>query len=200
MRIIRLALAFFALTQASWPGGPLAQAKIVAHGAPIEEHANDEHVAILAPPDDAIVDTFDVIMINTQERATIRLVGKPGKPDAESLAKLKHLMRSFPIEKEGPFDPELVPIMASIAQQTNEAIEIVSGYRLPKHRWDRNYHVRGQAVDIRVRGVPVWKLLRMVKKLGVKGVGYYPTSGFVHVDTRDEPYSWVDYTGPSKER
>jgi uncharacterized protein YcbK (DUF882 family) len=200
MRITHGALVFFALAQASWPGGPLAQAHIVAHGAPIDEHANDEHAAILAPPDDAVVETFDVIMVNTQERSTIRLVGKPGKPDAESLAKLKHLMRAFPIEKEGPFDPELVPIFSAIAKQTNEPIEIVSGYRLAKNRWDHNYHVRGQAADIRVRGVPVWKLLRMVRKLGVKGVGYYPTSGFVHVDTRDEPFSWTDWTGPSKER
>ncbi len=200
MRMIHGALAFFALTLASWPGGPLAQARITAHGAMIGEHANEEHVAVLAPPDDVAVETFDVIMVNTQERATIRLVGKPGRPDPDSQTQLKHLLRAFPSDKEGPLDLGLVDILASIAKQTGEAIEIVSGYRLPKHRWDRNYHVRGRAADIRVRGVPVWKLLRMVKKMGVKGVGYYPTSGFVHVDTRDEPFSWTDWGGPSKEK
>src|SRR5258708_29834209 len=177
MRTGHGALAFFSLTPASWPGGPLAQARITAHGAPIEEHANEDHFAVRAQPDDIAVERFDVIMVNTQERETIRLVGKPGRADTESQAKLKRLLRAFPFEKEGPLDAGLVDIFASIAKQTGEAIEIVSAYRLPKYRFDHNYHVRGQAADIRVRGVPVWKLLRMVRKMGVKGIGYYPTSG-----------------------
>jgi uncharacterized protein YcbK (DUF882 family) len=45
--------------------------------------------------------------------------------------------------------------------------------------------------------VPPWKLVRLVKKLGVKGVGNYPTSQFVHVDTRDEAFTWTDWSGPS---
>ncbi len=200
MRTIHGALGFFALTLASWPGGPTAQARITAHGAPIEEQSNGDHAVVLAPPDDVTVETFDVVMVNTQERATIRLVGKPSHPDAESIATLKHLLRAFPFDKEGPLDPELADVLAKIAHETHEVIEIVSGYRLPKHRWDHNYHVRGQAADIRVRGMPVWKLRSLVKKLGVNGIGYYPTSGFVHVDTRDVPYQWTDWSGPSKEK
>src|SRR5438552_15861533 len=75
MRTVHGALGFFALTLASWPGGPSAQARITAHGALIDEQSNSEHASILAPPDDIAVDSFDAVMVNTQERATIRLVG-----------------------------------------------------------------------------------------------------------------------------
>jgi uncharacterized protein YcbK (DUF882 family) len=200
MRTIHGVIGFFALTLASWPGGPSAQAHITAHGALIDEQSNSEHASVLAPPEDVTTQTFDMVMVNTQERATLRLVGTPPHLDADSLAKMRHLLRAFPADKEGPLDPALADTLASIAMQTHETIEIVSGYRLPKNRWDHNYHVRGQSADIRVRGVPVWKLRALVKKLGVNGIGYYPTSGFVHVDTRDVPYQWTDWSGPSKEK
>ena len=29
--------------------------------------------------------------------------------------------------------------------------------------------------------------------MGVKGIGYYPVSGFVHVDVRDQFTTWIDY-------
>jgi hypothetical protein len=29
--------------------------------------------------------------------------------------------------------------------------------------------------------------------MGVKGIGYYPVSGFVHVDVRDQLSTWTDY-------
>src|SRR5581483_5626005 len=102
MRTIHAALGFFALTLASWPGGPSAHAHITAHGAPIEEMSNTEHASILAPPADVTVETFDVVMVNTQERATMRLVGTPPHLDAESMAQMKHLLRAFPSDKEGP--------------------------------------------------------------------------------------------------
>jgi hypothetical protein len=29
--------------------------------------------------------------------------------------------------------------------------------------------------------------------MGIKGIGYYPVSQFVHVDVRDEKQEWTDY-------
>lgn len=193
-------LSVFALTLASWPGGPVAHARIVAHGPPPEERANGVVGAALAAPGDVHVETFDVVVVNTEERATVRCTGVPAHADAESLARLRHLLRALPSDKEGPFDPALADVLLAIAQRTGGPIEVVSGYRVPRNRWDHNYHVRGQAADVRVPGVPTWKLVRLVKKLGVRGVGNYPTSAFVHVDTRDEPFSWTDWSGPSHGR
>jgi hypothetical protein len=38
----------------------------------------------------------------------------------------------------------------------------------------------------------------LARSLGAAGVGYYPTSRFVHVDVRDEPYQWTDTSGPGE--
>jgi uncharacterized protein YcbK (DUF882 family) len=44
-------------------------------------------------------------------------------------------------------------------------------------------HMQGQAIDIRVAGVPLDGLRRAALDLRRGGVGYYPASDFVHVDT-----------------
>jgi uncharacterized protein YcbK (DUF882 family) len=71
-------------------------------------------------------------------------------------------------------------------------IDIICGYRTP---WSNEFlrrtttgvasnslHMLGEAIDIRVPGVPTSKLRDAALGLGRGGVGYYPESGFVHVD------------------
>ena len=43
--------------------------------------------------------------------------------------------------------------------------------------------MRGQAIDIRLADVPLATLRDAARSLGLGGVGYYPASDFVHVDT-----------------
>ena len=33
----------------------------------------------------------------------------------------------------------------------------------------------------------------LAESMGVQGLGYYPVSGFIHVDVRDERMRWIDY-------
>jgi uncharacterized protein YcbK (DUF882 family) len=44
-------------------------------------------------------------------------------------------------------------------------------------------HLRGQAVDVRLPGVPLPRLRDAGLAIGRGGVGYYPASDFVHLDT-----------------
>jgi uncharacterized protein YcbK (DUF882 family) len=44
-------------------------------------------------------------------------------------------------------------------------------------------HTKGQAVDIRLGDVPLAMLRKAALALRRGGVGYYPSSDFVHVDT-----------------
>ena len=44
-------------------------------------------------------------------------------------------------------------------------------------------HLKGQAIDIRLGDVPLDRLRRSALALRAGGVGYYPASNFVHVDT-----------------
>ena len=44
-------------------------------------------------------------------------------------------------------------------------------------------HMVGKAIDIRVPGVALEQLRSSARALNLGGVGFYPSSNFVHVDT-----------------
>ncbi|MFN7065564.1 MAG: YcbK family protein, partial [Aquificaceae bacterium] len=46
-----------------------------------------------------------------------------------------------------------------------------------------SYHTLGRAVDIRIEGVSLEALRELAIDLRAGGVGYYPRSGFLHLDT-----------------
>lgn len=72
-------------------------------------------------------------------------------------------------------------------------VEVISGYRSDKlnemlrkkgrHVARQSQHVLGCAVDFRLVGVATRDLLRFVRAHHSGGVGFYPSSGFVHVDS-----------------
>jgi uncharacterized protein YcbK (DUF882 family) len=43
--------------------------------------------------------------------------------------------------------------------------------------------MKGQAIDVRLADVPLVQLRDAALSLGLGGVGFYPASDFVHVDT-----------------
>ena len=71
--------------------------------------------------------------------------------------------------------------------------EVISGYRSPatnemlRHRSEGvasgSLHMQGQAIDIRLADVPLGALRDAALATRRGGVGYYPASDFVHVDT-----------------
>jgi hypothetical protein len=77
-------------------------------------------------------------------------------------------------------------------------VQVLSAFRPPKTTHDHNYHTRGMAADIRVAGMSTARLRDLARSLGAPGVGYYPTSQFVHVDMRDGHYEWTDTSGPGQ--
>ena len=75
----------------------------------------------------------------------------------------------------------------------NAEIEVICGYRSAatnamRHRQSsgvasNSYHIKGKAIDFRIAGVPLTKVKAAAENLSNGGVGYYPTSNFIHVDT-----------------
>ena len=72
-------------------------------------------------------------------------------------------------------------------------VYIISGYRSPESNnalrnssngvAKRSLHMEGRAVDIRIPGVSHKDLHKAALALREGGVGYYPSSGFIHLDT-----------------
>lgn len=77
-------------------------------------------------------------------------------------------------------------------------VQLVSGYR-PESAG--SYHAKGKALDFRLDGVANEALVAFCKTLPDTGCGYYPNSGFVHMDVRDPGtghVAWTDISRPGQ--
>ena len=144
-----------------------------------------------------VVDTFTITAANTLESVEIRYVD--GVVDETSRQQFDHLMRCLRTDSAKRIDTRLIDILRDISREVDgKPLELVSGYRAPQSWHDHNFHTRGQAADIRVEGMGASKLRKIARKLGVRGVGWYPTTNMIHVDTRDDEYFWTDWSGPGQ--
>ena len=111
------------------------------------------------------------------------------------LAEINWLMRDWRTDEHRPMDPGLLDILHVLQRELGrgEPIHIISGYRSPstnamlvaRNRGvaRNSYHIRGQAADIRLPSASLRSLRNLAMDLQAGGVGYYPRSNFVHVDT-----------------
>ena len=126
-------------------------------------------------------------------------VGDQYLPDV--FERLNYMLRDFRTGEAFPMDPRVIDVLSMVQQGTGKdtPLEILSGYRTPKtnamlYRVSEgvarnSYHMYGQAIDIRMPGYNTKKLGQVARGLRAGGVGYYPKSHFVHVDT-GEIRSW----------
>ena len=113
-------------------------------------------------------------------------------PDA--LAAMNHVMRDFRTGQIHEMNPQLFDLWHTIRDVTEsrQPFQIISGYRSPETNAmlretssgvaQNSYHMRGMASDIRLEDVQLSHLRTAALAIGRGGVGYYPSSDFVHVD------------------
>jgi uncharacterized protein YcbK (DUF882 family) len=114
-------------------------------------------------------------------------------PDA--LSEAMRVMRDWRTGDEHYIDPALFDALHAIQGklETTRAFGIISGYRSPKTNAmlrgrsrgvaEHSQHTVGKAIDVRIEGVELANLRKAALAVGAGGVGYYPVSNFVHVDT-----------------
>jgi uncharacterized protein YcbK (DUF882 family) len=119
---------------------------------------------------------------------------------AGALAEVTHHLRDWRDNSELPVDSKLLDLLWSLraALDSQAPIQVFCGYRSPetnamlrrtRHGAARHsQHMRAMAIDLRVEGRPLRQVRRAAVALKGGGVGYYPRSGFVHVDTGDIRY------------
>lgn len=114
----------------------------------------------------------------------------------EAIAKLDYFLRDHRTGDVRHFDPKLYDILADLtaaAGRPGGEIDIVCGYRTS---WSNEFlrshtegvaknslHIQAQAIDLRMPAVRTERLRDAALSLHRGGVGYYPRSGFIHVDT-----------------
>jgi uncharacterized protein YcbK (DUF882 family) len=138
---------------------------------------------------------FEIESVNTSERMEVFLDLQTGEPTVQSYRRLRHFMRCLRTGAETPIDPRLVELLYRISQRTGQRIQLVSGFRAPMFSTaDLSYHTRGMAADIRIPGMTPLMVRDLAESMGVGGIGYYPTSQFVHVDVRTDRARWIDFS------
>ena len=115
----------------------------------------------------------------------------------EVLAAVNYLLRDFRTGEVHTIAPALLDLLVSLSGQTGvpAPYQVISGYRSPAtnamlHAESgqvavKSLHMEGKAIDIRVEGMDLDYLRDAALSLSAGGVGYYPDSGFVHVDIGD---------------
>jgi uncharacterized protein YcbK (DUF882 family) len=137
---------------------------------------------------------FVIELVNTGETIDVKLDLASGEVEAQCYRTLRHLMRCQRTGAETPPDPRLIELLYRISQRTHQKIQLVSGFRAPMFSLATlSYHTRGMAADIRIPGMTPLMVRDLARSMGVKGIGYYPVSQFVHVDVRDEHMEWTDF-------
>ncbi|ANF61500.1 hypothetical protein A6037_01325 [[Haemophilus] ducreyi] len=134
--------------------------------------------------------------INTGDTYAAKFSHRNGSLSATDLNKLNYLMRDRHTNQLKEIDPMLFVKLNQIQQRLgfrNAEILVLSGYRSAKTNArmrragrgvaNNSYHIRGQAVDFRISGAPLAKVKMAAESLRNGGVGYYPHSNFVHIDT-----------------
>jgi uncharacterized protein YcbK (DUF882 family) len=113
-------------------------------------------------------------------------------PDA--LSAVNYLLRDFRNGEVHTIDPKLIDLLTTLSARvdTSTPFQVISGYRSPAtnamlHAHSdgvakSSLHMQGLAIDIRLADVDLDRLHRAALGLAAGGVGYYPTSDFVHVD------------------
>jgi uncharacterized protein YcbK (DUF882 family) len=113
-------------------------------------------------------------------------------PDA--LAAVNKVLRDYRTNDEHMMEPRLVDLLHQVHGKVGakQPFQVISGYRSPKtnamlHERSgqvagKSLHMQGMAIDVRLEGVQLDHLHKAAMTLADGGVGYYPTSDFVHMD------------------
>lgn len=118
-----------------------------------------------------------------------------GKYLGSSLNEINWILRDFRTSEIKTIDPRLLNVLYLLNGKldTNKPIQVLSGFRSKKTNEmlrrttegvaRRSFHMQGRAIDIRIPRIETETLHRAALRLGGGGVGFYPNSNFVHLDT-----------------
>ncbi len=121
-----------------------------------------------------------------------------GEYQPEALQRINYILRDFRANEIKVIDPNLLDLLNELhgTLDTDQPFYIISGYRTAATNAmlqarggttsgvaSSSLHIKGKAIDIRLPGVELDHLRAAARSLKLGGVGYYPASNFVHVDT-----------------
>jgi uncharacterized protein YcbK (DUF882 family) len=131
----------------------------------------------------------------TDERLDVTYRDEAGRYDFDALDDVNHILRCHYTGEVGAIDVRVLEHVNLVQKRLggDRDIHVISGFRSPEYnallvrtgrRAAKNsLHVQGQAIDLQIAGVHHKKVRQAALELGYGGVGYYPRSRFVHLDS-----------------
>jgi uncharacterized protein YcbK (DUF882 family) len=180
----------------------MALAVLLAASAPASASRVEQRAPSKRPPRRPA--PIELVHLNTHETFLLR-PDPGGRLDGKRLRGLRHFLRCHHTGREHPMAPRLAQLLYATAHHFEDRpVAVIAGYRAPRVARDkgnpRSPHRQGLACDFRIDGVANTELRDYLRRSfhGV-GVGYYPNSGFVHLDVgRRHDAFWIDYSGPGE--
>lgn len=147
-------------------------------------------IAGIADPAERRLSFFN---IHTGERLTAAYWTRGGY-DSGALEEINHILRDHRTDEVKPIEPRLLDLLCLVRGRldTAEPYHVISGYRAPATNGllashgrgvvKNSLHLLGWAADVRLPGRSLPALRHAALNLQGGGVGYYPASGFIHID------------------
>lgn len=113
----------------------------------------------------------------------------------DELSRLNHFFRDYRANRVKAIDPGLFDQLYRLQGLlgTSKQVQLISGYRSldtndglrarSRGVAKNSYHTKGQAMDFHIEGISLSNVRKAALSLRAGGVGYYPRSNFVHIDT-----------------
>lgn len=181
-------------------GASLATGALMAPGLSIRE----ARASLLPPlpeakPTAPSLLSYDVrklsfINLHTDEKLAVPYF-ENGRYVADAMHTIKHFMRDVRDGTEHDIDPATLDILTAVHMklESSSPYYIISGYRSPKTNAllaaqttgvaKHSLHMKGKAIDLRLADRSLSELHQVALSLKAGGVGYYPRSNFVHLDS-----------------
>lgn len=152
--------------------------------------ATTAHAAIKKPYEKKL----SFLNLHTGERTRATFWAN-GRYIPEGLRAINHVLRDHRTNERTTIDPYLVDFLHQLQYRlrTNQEFHVISAYRshatnaklaqLSDGVAKNSLHTQGKAIDIRLPGRKLADLRSAALSLQMGGVGYYPSSNFIHLDS-----------------
>ena len=132
---------------------------------------------------------------HTEERLAVTFRNAEGTYDVDALNAINWILRCHFTNQQTVMDVKTIEFLNLVDNRLGggNEIHIISGYRSPSynsllsssdhHVAKHSLHLVGKAIDIAIPGADLHAVRRTAVALQLGGVGYYPGSGFVHIDS-----------------
>jgi len=139
----------------------------------------------------------------TRESRVVKLYDALGQIDEAAAAQLDELLCDARLPKHHEttrLNRRTLQLLFKAAYHfSSYEVQVVSAYRKPGRRRE-GPHGNGDAIDFRLRGVSAAVLAAYLREIPRTGVGVYthPKTQFVHIDSREHSFHWLDASPPRR--